>query len=157
MLGALLRGGLSMAEERHRPSVPRRYEGDGIAVLWEPRLCIHIGRCLRHLPQVFDVAARPWIDATAATADDIARAVEDCPTGALRYERTDGADPEVGVHPTQIKVRRDGPLFVRGDVEVVDSARNSTSVTRVALCRCGQSSNKPYCDLTHKLVGFQAP
>lgn len=51
----------------------------------------------------------------------------------------------------------DGPLIVRGDVAIVD--RNGAPVERtrrtVALCRCGVSSIKPFCDGTHKLVGFR--
>jgi uncharacterized Fe-S cluster protein YjdI/CDGSH-type Zn-finger protein len=146
-----------MIEERLRPSVERRYEGEGITVIWEPRLCIHTGRCLQNLPEVFNNAARPWINAMAATADEIARAIEDCPTGALGYERTDGAAQEQPLKPTRIEGQTDGPVYVRGDLEVVDATLQATSARRIALCRCGQSSNKPHCDLTHKMVGFKAP
>ncbi|MDQ6746421.1 MAG: CDGSH iron-sulfur domain-containing protein [Actinomycetota bacterium] len=54
---------------------------------------------------------------------------------------------------------RDGPLLVRGPVELLDGhgkpipARRST----VALCRCGKSRLRPFCDGTHKLIGFSAP
>ena len=57
---------------------------------------------------------------------------------------------------TQIVACTDGPLLVRGDAEILDS--NGTAVPRtrstVALCRCGVSSIKPFCDGTHKLIGF---
>jgi len=53
----------------------------------------------------------------------------------------------------------DGPLLVRGnftlttqDGEIIDPGRRT-----VALCRCGRSAIKPFCDGTHKVVGFQAP
>lgn len=145
-------------EERHRPEVLRQYEGRGITVHWEPSLCIHVGRCLRNLPQVFDNAARPWVNVTEASADDIAGAIEDCPTGALRYLRTDGADQERAPNPTQIEPRPNGPLFVRGDVTVAVAegfGNGSRPATRAALCRCGHSQNKPFCDLSHRRVGFQ--
>lgn len=53
----------------------------------------------------------------------------------------------------------DGPLLVRGDVKIYDSAGNEVPKNRrtVALCRCGVSSIKPWCDGTHKAVGFTAP
>jgi uncharacterized Fe-S cluster protein YjdI len=144
-------------EERHRPEVLRRYEGTGIIVHWEPKLCIHAGICLRDLPSVFDNAARPWVAVDGATADEIAEAIEGCPTGALYYERTDGAPQEQPDQPTHIQPRTNGPLFVRGEVEVVDMQGNATRVaTRAALCRCGQSANKPYCDLTHRAIGFRS-
>jgi uncharacterized Fe-S cluster protein YjdI len=145
------------SERRYAPDVARTYEGEGIRVLWEPKLCIHVANCIRHLPGVFDPQARPWIAATEATAGEIAEAIESCPTGALRYERTDGAPQEIPAVPTTVQPRRNGPLFVRGELQVTDMQRNVTrSATRMALCRCGQSGNKPFCDATHRKIGFQA-
>lgn len=144
-------------ERRYAPDVAKAYEGKGIRVIWEPKLCIHVANCIRHLPGVFDPQARPWIAATGATAGDIAEAVESCPTGALRYERTDGGPEEIPTSPTTVQPRRNGPLFVRGDLQMTDTQQNVTrAATRMALCRCGQSSNKPFCDATHRAIGFQA-
>jgi uncharacterized Fe-S cluster protein YjdI len=144
-------------ERRYEPAVLRQYEGDGIVVHWEPRLCIHVASCIRALPDVFDPNARPWVNVTAANADEIAAAVETCPTGALRYERTDGAPQEAPASPATVQPRLNGPLFVRGEVEVVDTQGNVLrQATRLALCRCGASANKPYCDLSHRAVGFKS-
>jgi CDGSH-type Zn-finger protein len=58
-----------------------------------------------------------------------------------------------------IKVRQNGPLLVEGDdVTVVDWNGNAYTPTRrpFALCRCGASTTKPFCDGTHSRVGFQA-
>lgn len=54
---------------------------------------------------------------------------------------------------------RDGPLLVRGDFDLVDQAGNEISNERgtVALCRCGKSRMRPFCDGSHKLIGFRAP
>jgi CDGSH-type Zn-finger protein/uncharacterized Fe-S cluster protein YjdI len=50
-----------------------------------------------------------------------------------------------------------GPLLVSGNLEVVSgTGRTTNKVTKTALCRCGQSANKPYCDGTHNKVGFKA-
>ena len=53
---------------------------------------------------------------------------------------------------------RDGPLLVRGPVQL--AAPGGAPVSRdpdpIALCRCGKSKRKPFCDGTHKLVGFRA-
>ena len=53
---------------------------------------------------------------------------------------------------------RDGPLIVRGDFRLVDTDGNEIDPGRrtVALCRCGKSGIKPFCDGTHKLTGFAA-
>jgi CDGSH-type Zn-finger protein len=60
---------------------------------------------------------------------------------------------------TTIRVRKNGPYRVEGDeVKVVDWDGNEYTFDRlpIALCRCGASTNKPFCDGTHSKVGFQA-
>jgi CDGSH-type Zn-finger protein len=54
---------------------------------------------------------------------------------------------------------RDGPLLVRGPFTIVDQDGEEIEVDRgvVALCRCGKSRMKPFCDSTHKAIGFRAP
>lgn len=52
---------------------------------------------------------------------------------------------------------KDGPLLLQGSVEVVSgTGRTVNRVTKTALCRCGQSANKPYCDGTHARVGWKS-
>ncbi len=143
-------------EERKRPGVAREYANDRIAVSWEPQYCIHTANCLLGLPQVFDVGRRPWVSIDAASADEIARVVMTCPTGALHFRRLHGGEQERAPEVTSVQPRTNGPLFVRGNVKIVDAQENVIREdTRVALCRCGQSSNKPFCDGTHRAIGFQ--
>lgn len=54
---------------------------------------------------------------------------------------------------------RDGPLLVRGPFTLVDPEGRTIICRRrtVALCRCGKSRTRPFCDGTHKLIGFDAP
>jgi CDGSH-type Zn-finger protein len=93
--------------------------------------------------------------------DDInhlARVVESCPTGALHYERHDGGDPEAVLERNTVDVAASGPLYVRGDVTVEDDAGEVLLTdTRLALCRCGASENRPLCDGSHGDAGFDAP
>ena len=60
---------------------------------------------------------------------------------------------------TTITPYRDGPLLVRGPFRIVDQegAEIATEREVVALCRCGKSRIRPFCDGTHKLVRFRAP
>lgn len=137
---------------------PRRVYGNAaIEVQWEPKLCIHVRSCVRGLPQVFDPDARPWIAVDAADADRVAETVLTCPTGALHFRRLDGGPPEPADSPTTVEPRLNGPLFVRGRVRVVDAdGRLLREDTRVALCRCGASGNKPFCDGSHLKIGFRS-
>ncbi|HEV2753892.1 MAG TPA: CDGSH iron-sulfur domain-containing protein [Solirubrobacteraceae bacterium] len=73
-------------------------------------------------------------------------------TGSSEAVAADGA-------PTVITAYRDGPLLVRGPVELRDQDGRESAVGRevVALCRCGRSRERPFCDGTHLLTRFRAP
>lgn len=137
---------------------PRRvYANDAIEVHWEPRLCIHTGNCVRQLGGVFDPARRPWVDVDAADPDAIAATVLTCPTGALHFRRLDDGAQEEPPEEATFEPQPNGPLFVRGQVRVVDADESLIREdTRLALCRCGASRNKPFCDGSHRRVGFRA-
>ena len=140
------------------PDLTRVYEGNGIAVEWHASRCIHSANCVRALPHVFDPRARPWVHATADTADRIAAAIERCPSGALRYHRTDGGMREIPDRPATLTPIRNGPLYVRGDVEV--RALDGTPLrrdTRISLCRCDLSARFPFCDNTCRTTGWTEP
>jgi len=58
-----------------------------------------------------------------------------------------------------IKTRENGPLLVTGPVQIIDHLGNAYDLTgkdSVALCRCGQSAKKPFCDGTHRNCGWVA-
>ena len=144
--------------ERQNPDVAREYRTEDIVVYWEPAFCIHTARCLQGLPEVFDVRRRPWVNMDGGSADDIARVVARCPTGALSFNRLDGGAEEQLPEETEVSPWPNGPLFLRGRVRVVDATGSTVrESTRVALCRCGGSGNKPFCDGTHRENGFRAP
>jgi CDGSH-type Zn-finger protein len=59
----------------------------------------------------------------------------------------------------EIKVRDDGPYRVTGPVRLIDAEGGEWEIAEgrvIALCRCGQSANKPFCDASHKGAGFAA-
>ena len=64
--------------------------------------------------------------------------------------------PTVG--STRITPYRDGPYIIRGDFTLTDQSGNEIDPGRgtIALCRCGKSQIRPFCDGTHKLIGFRA-
>lgn len=134
----------------------KRYLGDVIHVTYDGLLCIHAAECVRGLPAVFDTKRRPWILPTAAAADEIAAVIERCPTGALHYERVDGGAAEVPDQRNTITVRANGPYYMRGRLRIV-TAEGSLVIddVRLALCRCGQSQHKPFCDNAHLAAGFR--
>jgi 3-phenylpropionate/trans-cinnamate dioxygenase ferredoxin subunit len=66
--------------------------------------------------------------------------------------------PEEEMAEVTIRASKNGPYIVEGPVELYDTEENNITVDkpRIALCRCGASSNKPFCDGTHTEIGFQA-
>jgi CDGSH-type Zn-finger protein/uncharacterized Fe-S cluster protein YjdI len=132
------------------------FHAPGITVTWSRRRCIHAADCVMNLPTVFEPGRRPWVDATQASADAVARVVARCPTGSLHFERRDGGSPEPTPTANTVLVSRNGPTYVRGDIEVTDERGDVRLLdTRVALCRCGLSKNKPLCDNAHLEAGFR--
>lgn len=132
------------------------YESDDITVEYDQERCIHAAECVKNLPSVFNPDKRPWIQPENATAGQIKRVVRNCPTGALKYRDT---DPQEHPEPQNaIIISPDGPVYFRGDIEV-RNAEGETVLkdTRMALCRCGQSENKPLCDNSHRDILFEAP
>ena len=61
-------------------------------------------------------------------------------------------------NPVTITVRDNGPYLVKGPITILDAEGNAHRVERetVALCRCGGSTTKPFCDATHSKIGFAA-
>ena len=55
----------------------------------------------------------------------------------------------------KITIRNNGPYVVEGDFTLVDHEGNEVPLTKRALCRCGGSTMKPFCDGTHSKIGFQ--
>ncbi|ALD20103.1 (4Fe-4S)-binding protein [Hymenobacter sp. DG25A] len=145
----------------HKPIV-KHYSNGTVTVVWQPALCIHSRHCVLGLPEVFDFERRPWIDPTAAASPEIMRQIEQCPSGALSYflnqeapaaapddQKATGAEamPTTGI---RVEVSAGGPLLISGPVVVHTPDGQEHSHPRTALCRCGQSKNKPYCDGAHR-------
>jgi CDGSH-type Zn-finger protein/uncharacterized Fe-S cluster protein YjdI len=136
----------------------RHYQSDDIEVQYEIPRCIHAAECVRRLNEVFDNAKRPWIQPQNASADAIAETIHHCPTGALHYTRKDGTPDEPAPEKNTLHIVPNGPHHLRGDIEFVrDGGETMLHETRAALCRCGASKNKPFCDNNHDKVGFADP
>ena len=143
-----------MSEDLAKPK--REYATDEIVVEWRPSLCYHSQNCIAALPGVFDPERRPWIDISAGSADQIEAAVALCPSGALRTRRPNAETRVDADGETEVRAMPNGPLLLRGNLRILGADGTELArLERVALCRCGQSANKPFCDGTHKRVAFR--
>jgi CDGSH-type Zn-finger protein len=79
-----------------------------------------------------------------------------CPSGALAYEKDGEPVHETPNAQNQIAVANNGPLYASGQLEIDGGSDDMFSVQyRAALCRCGESKNKPFCDNSHEAAGFR--
>ena len=138
-------------------SKARSYKGSAITVTYDARRCIHAAECVHGLPEVFDTDRRPWIDPDGASAERVADVVRACPTGALAFEPGPGGQPEAAPERNTVTVAADGPLYLRGDLVLAGAEGEPAREIRTALCRCGASKNKPFCDNSHQDAGFTDP
>lgn len=140
------------------PDLTREYRAADITVQWYAGRCIHSANCVRALRGVFDPQRRPWVEPSAAPAEAIAAAVLRCPTGALHFVRHDGGAQEAPDAPLTATPIRNGPLYLRGDIEV--RSLDGTLLrrdTRVSLCRCGLALKMPFCDNTCRTAHWREP
>ena len=148
------RSGFIGKETASRDDYARRaqlLEGPDLDLMDDNR-CAYARFCQRNAGSVWDLTENS--DDPHARSEAIIGAC-DCPTGRLVALDKDGNPFELRFEPA-IEILQDaenrvsGPLYVKGSIPIESSkgfvyeARN-----RVALCRCGQSGNKPYCDATH--------
>jgi len=132
-----------------------QYPGERADVSWSGRLCIHIGECGRAKGELFVGGRKPWCNPDLATDDEVQDVVMRCPTGALSAKFTDGSHAESVDDENTVHVSYNGPLFVRGDLAIEDAPEHMPGLGfRAALCRCGKSKNKPFCDNSHIDDGF---
>lgn len=143
-------------------SVTKHYSNGEVTIVWKNEMCIHSTICWKKatgLPDVFNPAERPWIKAEGAITDQIISQVDKCPSGALSYFMNSEADKNktdtISVENI-IEVSPKGPLLVYGNVTIKDKDGTETKKNKVtALCRCGASGNKPYCDGSHNKINFE--
>lgn len=134
----------------------KEYVNGDLTVVWKPAKCIHSGICVKTLPQVYDPNAKPWIKAENASIDELKAQIAQCPSGALTYRMAgETASGNSGTEATNVSLVENGPLMVAGTIEITypDGSRVQRQ-KNTAFCRCGASADKPFCDGTHRKVGF---
>jgi CDGSH-type Zn-finger protein len=131
------------------------YVGKKIVVHDVRRICSHAKECVNNLPAVFRFTERPWISPDGSSLEKIIEIVNKCPSGALSYT-IDGIEYKDQDRMPKVIVTKNGPLNVTGGIELVGvSWPETVSREHYALCRCGHSNNKPFCDGTHSTIDFK--
>jgi CDGSH-type Zn-finger protein len=127
------------------------YRGGDLTMNDDRTLCTQAGYCGDRFRNV-------WAMIADAADPDVAERIRQmsmlCPSGRLVTEPEGAERDEIDYEPS-VGVITDGPVWLRGRVQVVAADGTEYEVrNRVTLCRCGHSQNKPFCDGSHKDTGF---
>jgi uncharacterized Fe-S cluster protein YjdI len=148
----------------------REYSNGDITVFWKPDACIHATICFMKLRKVFDPTKRPWVNMKGAGSQEITDIVEQCPTDALTWKwnrdltleekdellSTPDREEMVPAPVAEIKIIENGPALIKGKFRLINaSGEKIETAEQIALCRCGVSHNKPFCDGTHHTAKFK--
>ena len=134
----------------------KRFSGEQVDVDWDGRLCIHVAECGRAKGELFVGGREPWAQPDLVPLQEVIDVVERCPTGALTYEVKDGSVSERPAEENTVTVSCHGPYFLRGEINLEGTPTDMDGTRfRAALCRCGSSRRKPFCDNSHEQAGFK--
>lgn len=141
----------------------RKYTNGEITVFWHPKKCIHATTCYRELIEVFNPRKRPWVNMDGASTEEIIRVVKLCPTQALafKYNKDMDGDKQAEINSSpketdaEARIMEDGPLVLKGSFILYDIQGNELKHFKMtSLCRCGASITLPFCDGTHRKIGY---
>ena len=136
--------------------ITKEYTNGELTIVWKPKKCIHAAECVKALPNVYDPNRKPWIIAEGADTQSLKDQIGKCPSGALSFYMNGEENKEEHSLETKVEVLENGPLLVYGTLSVVDKDGNAETKNKTtAFCRCGASSNKPYCDGSHIEAQFE--
>ena len=132
------------------PDIPvqevKSWQGKTIRTHFNPNVCMHAGHC-RGLGQLRKLETELG---DLQVAEKIAHIVANCPSGALSYEMVDNSQPVVMASSAEVEVIQGGEIRIRSAVDSTDlKLHERQPENRLALCRCGMSKNKPFCDASH--------
>jgi CDGSH-type Zn-finger protein len=135
----------------------KSYIGQKITIHDNRSICSHAAYCVDNLSSVFKIDNRPWVNPNNASTEEIIETIKKCPSGALSYS-VDGVEyKENEEREPMITVSKDGPYLITGGIELLGEKQISegSSKEHYALCRCGASNNKLFCDGAHNKINFK--
>jgi len=152
-----------LARFKENNEIVKEFSNGEITVFWQADQCIHSANCVIGLPPVFNTKKRPWINIHASDSKEIMRIIDTCPSRALTYLKstkfvTSKARKTVKKKSkfARIQILQNGPALITGNFILRDTKKKKIKISNevVALCRCGGSRKKPFCDGSHQTIGF---
>lgn len=123
-----------------------RVEGKDVTLWFDAKRCIHARFCVTNAPETFVANTEgDWLFPDNTDAAHLLHVAQQCPSGAIQIKRKTAGLDEIAPQVNTARVLENGPLAVHAEI-ILDGHIDST---RRALCRCGKSASKPYCDGSH--------
>jgi CDGSH-type Zn-finger protein/uncharacterized Fe-S cluster protein YjdI len=127
--------------------------GKRLLLRFESKRCIHSRHCVLGAPDVFRANVQgAWLNPDGIPVEELVAIAHACPSGAITYDRLDGAAGEGAPAVNVIRLRENGPLAIHANIDLDGRGH----LFRATLCRCGASKNKPFCDGSHVAREFVA-
>lgn len=127
----------------------KNYGDSDFQVLFNVKLCSHNESCVNGLPTVFNRHNKPWIHVEKGEIEDCISVIKQCPSGALSYRRN-GEEFAKWNDESTVKIEKNGPLVCTNvELECNELTVDEVNEDHYVLCRCGKSTNKPFCDGNH--------
>lgn len=127
-------------------------EGRDMVLSFDTKRCIHARFCVLGAPNVFLSGVEgQWIFPDAMETEALRGVAHTCPSGAVSYVPKGETQAEPAPEVNIVNLREDGPYAFRAPLNI-DGEKIGF---RATLCRCGASKNKPFCDGSHKKIGFK--
>jgi len=142
----------------------KEYSNGEVTIFWNPELCIHSANCLIGLPDVFNNRKKPWINIHGAGSKEIMKVVDRCPSRALTYLKSaklvtskPRKSAKKKVRYARVQILKDGPILISGNFIIRDPRKKKVRIENeiTALCRCGSTGKRPFCDGSHHSAGFK--
>ena len=140
----------SMVSDAADPNVASTGE---ITLRFDALRCIHSRHCVLGAPSVFLANVEgAWLHPETVSVERCVAIAHVCPSGAITYQRHDGGAQETAPPVNVLRIRESGPYAVNAEIDL----EGHGMMLRATLCRCGKSTNKPYCDNSHREANFSA-
>lgn len=125
------------------------YEKDDVKVVFNRSICEGSGNCVGKFPDIYKNASKDWIKVEEGSIEELQDSINACPTGALAlfvknkmYVKT--------FDKSKITYKKKSPFNLVGKFTInIDKWPKNSNASKVSLCRCGASKNKPFCDYSH--------
>ncbi len=146
-------GKRELATDPAAANAPESAEAKDLTLHFDTQRCIHARHCVLGAPEVFLAnVVGPWLHPETMETGALRTVCVTCPSGAISYTPKGDLPPEPAPQVNTIRLRENGPYAVNATIEI----DGKSDGFRATLCRCGASKNKPWCDGSHKEIGFSA-